>query len=91
MSEHQEGGFIEKANRLKKMGRLTEAVDVYCEAIQANPSFSWYHYCLAETLVELGLLDEAVTACQKAVELSPNVDLFKMGLAKVLKRQGNLE
>ena len=40
--------LIGKANKLKRLGKLEEAVEAYLQVVEVNPSFAWGYYYLGE-------------------------------------------
>ena len=57
-----------KANQLKKEGKLDEAIAAYQQSIELNPNFSWSHHNLGEALAQIGEFEKAVNAYQEAIE-----------------------
>ncbi|MGK7893773.1 MAG: tetratricopeptide repeat protein [Xenococcus sp. (in: cyanobacteria)] len=51
--------FTKKGNKLKRSGKLEEAIQAYQKAIELNPSFSWAYYSLGEALFEQVKFDNA--------------------------------
>jgi tetratricopeptide (TPR) repeat protein len=77
------GKFIKKANHLKRIGKLDEAINLYWKAIKVNPNFSWYYYELGDVLEKQGNFERAAIEYEKAVELNYNVDFFHQSLQRV--------
>jgi len=82
--------YLKKGNQLKREGKPKEAIAVYKQAIELNPTFPWYYYELAEILVKNNRLPEALERYQKAIKLNPNCAAFHYGLAKCLLHEGDL-
>ncbi|MDT9225497.1 MAG: tetratricopeptide repeat protein [Limnospira sp. PMC 1279.21] len=89
-----DNSYLIVANRLKRQGKLEEAITTYHQAIYQNPNFAWTYYGLGEALEKLDRLNEALEAYSKAVELNPSSSLLsdKLGVAleKLKKVSDNL-
>jgi Flp pilus assembly protein TadD len=57
---------------LAALGKISEAVIAYHQAIALNSEQAEPHHNLGNALVTLGRLDEAITAYRRAVALKPN-------------------
>ena len=49
--------------------RYDEAVSHYAKAVQANPRFSWLHFCQAVALALAGRVEEAGPIVRQLLEL----------------------
>lgn len=64
--------YYKRANALKDVGRLEEAVASYNQAIERKPDYA-YAFCNRGAVQQrLGLLAEAVSSLDRAIELDPN-------------------
>jgi tetratricopeptide (TPR) repeat protein len=88
MSAHQ---LLKQANKLKREGRLDEAIALYHQAIEINPNFAWTYYNLGDAFVKQGKLNEAIVEYRKAIEINPNSASFFYSLGNVLWETGDLE
>ncbi|MFM6358042.1 MAG: tetratricopeptide repeat protein, partial [Planktothrix sp.] len=61
------GQLLKQANRLKRSGRLDEAITLYHQVIEINPHFAWAYYNLGDALVKQGKLYEAVALYSKSL------------------------
>jgi tetratricopeptide (TPR) repeat protein len=66
------GQFLKQANKLKRAGRLDEAIALYHQAIEKQPNFHWYHHELGETFAKLERYGDAIACFQKAIDVYPN-------------------
>jgi len=80
--------YFQTANKLKKEGKLEEAIASYRTAIEQNPNFYWSYHNLGEVLAELGKWDEAVTHYRKAIDLNPNSAWSHYYLGEALMQLG---
>ena len=80
--------LIRTANKLRREGKLVEAIAMYRQAIQLNPSFSWYYHNLAETLLTLDKVDEAINEYHLAIEANPHSISHYRGLQKAFAKKG---
>ena len=85
------GQLLKQANQLKRAGRLDEAIALYYQAIEINPSFAWAYHNLGDAFVKQGKLDEAIVEYQKAIEINPNSAWFLRCLEKTLVERAELE
>jgi len=85
------GELIRSANRLKREGKLDEAIALYHQVIEINPNFAWAYNNLGEAFVKQGKLDEAVVEYQKAIKINPNSAWFYINLGRLLILQGCFE
>lgn len=84
------GQLLKQANRLKREGRLDEAIALYYQAIEINPNFAWAYNNLGDALVKQGKLDEAVVEYRQAIEINPSSAWFYYQLGELLFQQSNL-
>ncbi|NEP77967.1 MAG: tetratricopeptide repeat protein [Okeania sp. SIO3B3] len=85
------GQLLKQANRLKREGRLNEAITLYHQAIEINPNFAWTYYELGDALVKQDKFDTAVAYLQKAVELKCDFHFAYQELANVFQKQEKLD
>ncbi len=77
------------ANKLKRQGKLTEAIAAYQQAIALNPNFYWSYHNLGETLAQLNQWPAAIEAYEKAIRLNPTAawSYYQLGLAWAQQEQ----
>jgi tetratricopeptide (TPR) repeat protein len=63
--------IYDEGERLKDEGKLTEAVEKYLEALEADSSFALAHLALAVVYGRLGDHEKAVQHGERACELEP--------------------
>jgi|GEM_PF-785677 len=85
------GELIRSANRLKREGKLDEAIALYHQVIEINPHFAWAYSNLGDALVKQGKLDGAVVEYRRAIEIHPNSAWFYINLGRVLIQQDCLD
>ncbi|NET11887.1 MAG: tetratricopeptide repeat protein [Okeania sp. SIO1H6] len=85
------GQLLKQANRLKREGRLDEAIALYHQVIDINPNFAWAYNNLGDAFVKQEKLDEAVVEYQKAIKINPNSAWFYINLGRLLIQQGCFE
>ncbi|MEB3341627.1 tetratricopeptide repeat protein [Okeania sp.] len=83
--------LLKQANKLKREGRLDEAIALYNQAIELNPHFSWIYYYLGECLEKTGYLEAAAQNYLQATELNKNSAFMQYKYGKVIKFFGNEE
>jgi tetratricopeptide (TPR) repeat protein len=66
------GDLIEQANALTKAGRLSEAIEVYKDAIRLEPEAATAYSNLGFAYTQAGRFAEAVEALQQAIRLKPD-------------------
>ncbi|WP_434222638.1 tetratricopeptide repeat protein [Limnospira platensis CENA597] len=66
------GELLKQANRLKRVGKLDEAIRLYHQVIEINPHFAWAYHSLGDALVKQGNLEEAVTCYSEGLKINPN-------------------
>lgn len=64
--------YIKKGLKLKKMGKLKEAIECYDEAIKIDPENALAWSNKARALDEMNLLNEAMKCYKISLELNPN-------------------
>jgi Flp pilus assembly protein TadD len=69
---------------------LDEAVALYRQAIEAEPTLAIAWNGLSIVLARQGRLDEAVEAARKLVELEPDEALSHTNLSRILMQQGRI-
>ncbi|MCG5060483.1 MAG: tetratricopeptide repeat protein [Limnoraphis sp. WC205] len=74
------GELIRSANRLKREGKLDEAIALYHQVIEINPHFAWAYSNLGDIFVKQGNLDGAVSEYRRAVNLNPDCIWFNYRL-----------
>ncbi|BAI87859.1 TPR domain protein [Limnospira platensis NIES-39] len=77
------GELLRQANQLKRSGKLDEAIALYHQAIELNPSFAWTYYELGDALVKFGRREEGIVQYNNAVNLDPNSAFFKQNLMQI--------
>lgn len=65
--------YLKEGNKLKRIGKLKEAIAYYQKAIKINPYFCWSHHYLGEALAKNGTFDEAINSFNHAIEINPNL------------------
>ncbi|MEG4027118.1 MULTISPECIES: tetratricopeptide repeat protein [unclassified Microcoleus] len=85
------GYLIKKANKLKRQGKLDEAIALYHQVIEINPNFAWAYHNLGDTLVKRGNLDEAVACYSESLKVNSYSAWLLYSLADALVQQGDLE
>lgn len=83
--------YLTKGDRLKRAGKLKEAIASYRQATEINPHFSWSHHKLGEALAKRGLLDEAIAAYGLAIELNPKSAWSYYELGEVFATKGEFD
>jgi tetratricopeptide (TPR) repeat protein len=82
--QHQEG------ERLRRQGRLPEAVAAQRTALRLRPDYAQAHMDLSVALLEQGQLPEAEEAAREALRLRPEYAHAQCNLGNVLARRGKL-
>ncbi|WP_434222661.1 tetratricopeptide repeat protein [Limnospira platensis CENA597] len=85
------GELLKQANRLKRVGKLDEAIRLYHQVIEINPHFAWAYHSLGDALVKQGNLEEAVTCYSEGLKINPNSAWFYYSLGEALAELGDLE
>jgi len=80
-----------RANVLKQLGRLDEALEVYEATIRERPENAYARCGRAEVLKDLGRLEEALEAYEATIRERPENVVARDGRAEVLKDLGRLE
>jgi tetratricopeptide (TPR) repeat protein len=72
--------------RAERRGELQSALDLYANAVSAQPdsAMAWYNY--GDVLLALKRDEEAISPLSKAVQLSPHTALFHYDLGLALSR-----
>lgn len=83
--------YFETANKLKREGKLQEAIPAYQRAIEQNPIFYGVHHNLGEVLAKLNRIDEAVASYQRTIELNPNSAWSYHNLGEVLTQLNRID
>ena len=78
--------YLIKAEKLKRQGKLQEAIALLQDAINLNPHFFWYYHKMGEAVALLGDWDEAIQTYLKAIELNPNSALSHHNLGEVFEK-----
>ncbi|MGD1700674.1 tetratricopeptide repeat protein [Dapis sp. BLCC M229] len=81
------GDLIIQGNKLKREGKLDEAIALYIQAIELNPGFAFTYYELGDGLEKQGYFAKASIEYEKAIELNPNVDFFHQSLETIKSRK----
>lgn len=66
------GAWINYGSLKKSQGELERAIDLFEQAIAAEPNLAIAHYNLGATHRARGYLDEAIAAYERAIALNPN-------------------
>ncbi|MEA5497928.1 tetratricopeptide repeat-containing sulfotransferase family protein [Limnoraphis robusta] len=82
------GELIRNANRLKREGKLDEAIALYHQVIEINPHFSWAYSNLGDALVQQNYLDYAIDCFDQAIKINSGISFFYYQLSEVLAIQG---
>ncbi|MET0034017.1 MAG: TIGR01627 domain-containing protein [Limnospira maxima] len=85
------GELLKQANRLKRSGRLDEAIALYHQVIDINPHFAWAYHGLGDALAKQGNLDQAVACYSECLKIHPNSAWLYYSLGDALAEQGDLE
>jgi len=77
--------------RAERRGELASALDLYANAVSAQPdsALAWYNY--GDVLLALKRYEEAIAPLSNAVQLSPQTALFHYDLGLALFRLGRHE
>ena len=75
---------------LSVLGRKTEAVEHFEEALRLEPGSVHAHYNLGIELTGIGKLDEAMTQFEAALKLNPRSEQLHNNVGVVLAQQGKL-
>ena len=65
------GNLIIQGNKLKREGKLDEAIALYTQAINLKPDFAFTYYELGDALEKQGNFAQAIIEYEKAIELNP--------------------
>lgn len=84
------GELLRQANRLKRAGKLDEAIGLYHQVIDINPHFAWAYHGLGDAFAKQGNLESAVKQLQLAIKINPNSALSHYYLGKFLDAKGDL-
>ena len=84
MNQETIGTYLIEGNKLKRQGKLEEAIISYKRAIEINPNSAWSYHNLGETLAKIDRLDEAITSYKRAIEINPNSAWSYYELGEVL-------
>ncbi len=82
-------GYVRLADAMVRYGRLTEARDVYLEAIKRDPNFAMAHRSLGQVLLALNDPATALRHLQRTAELTPDDSLVFAALAQAYLRAGD--
>ena len=83
--------MIKKANKLKRQGRLDEAIAEYRHSIKINPNFAWAYNNLGDAFVKQGNIDNAVAFYSQSLKNNSNSAWLYYCLGEALAKQGDLE
>jgi Flp pilus assembly protein TadD len=72
-------------------GRLSQAEQLYRQALQLNPNFVEAHNNLGTTLFSQGKVEEAVARLQEVLRLRPDSAEANINLGSALEQLGRLE
>ncbi len=76
---------------LASWGRVDEALDHYCKALEIEPDDVFPRCNIADILAKRGRLDEAVAWYRKALKIQPNCVVAHNNLGELLARQGRFD
>ncbi len=79
------------ASGLASWGRVDEALDHYCKALEIEPDDVFPRCNIADILAKRGRLDEAVAWYRKALKIQPNCVVAHNNLGELLARQGRFD
>ncbi|NEP46075.1 MAG: tetratricopeptide repeat protein, partial [Okeania sp. SIO2H7] len=85
------GKYLIEGNKLKRQGKLEEAIASYKRAIEINPNSAWSYHNLGETLAKINRLDEAIISYRRAIEINPNSAWSYYELGEVLAAKGDFD
>ena len=85
------GELIRSANRLKREGKLDEAIAEYYRVIELNPNFAWAYSNLGDAFVKQGNLEQAIDCYSNSLKLNPNSAWLYYSFGEALAQQGDLE
>lgn len=85
------GELIRSANRLKREGKLDEAIALYHQVIDINPNFAWAYSNLGDAFVKQGNLEQAIDCYSKSLNINPNSAWLFYRLGEALAQKGDLE
>lgn len=71
-AKQRANSIIDAGNAIEREGRLTEALQCYCEAMALAPKFARAHLNRGNVLQKLGMLEEALCAFDTAIEYQPD-------------------
>ncbi len=74
-----------------KSRQFERAIDLYQQAITANPDYAESYHELGYALFRLNRHDEAISACLKAISLRPNYADTYRNLAKCYSAKGDID
>ncbi|MGD1808725.1 tetratricopeptide repeat protein [Dapis sp. BLCC M126] len=83
--------YLREGNKLKRLGKLKEAIASYRQAIKINPYFCWSYHYLGEALAKNGILDEAIVSFLRAIEINPNLAWSHYELGEVFASKGEFD
>lgn len=75
----------------QRANRLTEAVQAYRQATQADPAFFEAHYNLALAAYRAGNLQQSLAACENALAIEPDSADARYNFALALREAGHLQ
>lgn len=85
------GQLLKQANKLKRSGRLDEAIALYHQVIEINPNFAWAYSNLGDAFAKQGKLDEAIAFYSQSLKSYPHSAWFFCCMGEALAKQGDLE
>lgn len=91
MNQETIGKYLIEGNKLKRQGKLEEAIVSYKRAIEMNPNSAWSYHNLGETFVKVNRLDEAIISYKRAIEINPNSAWSYYELGEVLAAKENFD
>lgn len=85
------GAFLTQAGTESRQGLLSEAVETYKKAVEADPGNATTRRDYAFALAEAGRGDEAIPELEKALELDPGNPLVHNALGVLFGQRGEVE
>jgi protein O-mannosyl-transferase len=73
---------------LTSEGKLTEAIDLFNQALRTNPKYGLGHYNLGCALQSQGRMEEAIQQFQQSIRWQPDLALPRYNIGCILASQG---
>jgi len=91
MDNEEPNLLVTQADSAYTNGRLSDALLLYREALQANPELAWAHSRVGAILAQLGDDQAAETALSRAIELDPALPQAHSNLGNLYYAHGEYE